>query len=76
MLLHHKIIKEMYKIVSDLMRDLAFMTLISIPQLFTNQFQVTCDIKQVFSIWMKFMKNALFTSSQLQIYRRYKNMKN
>lgn len=43
------------------------MPLISIPQLFTNQFQVTCNIKQVFRIRVKFMKYTLFTHPQLQI---------
>ena len=44
------------------------MALTSIPQLFTNQFQVTGDIKQVLCIWMEYMKNAFLTDPQLQIY--------
>lgn len=60
--------KEKYTTVPNQMY-LTLMSLTSIPQLFTDQFQVTGDIKQVFCIRMKLMENALFTNAQLQIYK-------
>lgn len=49
--------------------DLSLVALRSILEPFTNQFQVTGDIKQVFSIRMKFMEDAFFANSKLQVYK-------
>ena len=48
------------------------MPLTSILELFTNKFQVACDIKQVLCIRMEFMEDAFFTDSQLQVYKQIK----
>lgn len=70
-----KCLKEIHKYCLRLVTDLSFMSLTSIPQLFTNQFQITGYIKQVFSIRMKFVEDALFTNSQFQIWRKNRNTK-
>jgi len=49
---------------------LTFMPLASIIELLTDEFQVTSDIEQVLGIRMKFIKYALLTYPQLQIYKK------
>lgn len=46
------------------------MPLASIIELLTDEFQVTGDIEQVLGIRMKFIKYALLTYPQLQIYEK------
>lgn len=53
--------------------NLALMPLSSVLQLFADEFQVTCHVEQVFSVWMKFLKDAFFTDPQFQICRGKKS---
>lgn len=46
---------------------LALISYISIMKLFTHQFQITCDIKEILCIRVKLTKHCLLAHSQFQI---------